>query len=285
MIHKSPSFFYCTNQPVLAMASRFQGSGHVYWSLEERWDSCHFSRRHWRLLLGLQNLGRPTSLQNPLRLRSEHSRRFPLLGEVVTSLCPSRSSSHCLQEVRPSASTMRTNSVIVDQDWSSQISGAITCLRPLAVTRFALDKGADVSWEFLPHTQKVESEYFMLSLKKMVTKPSPSLLRESLFGQPLGRCKVDAEIFRHWFSVVVTLELSGSVKKFWSLGPTPRFQFNCPGVWPGWGDVLRPSNNSTEQTKLKAIPDSSSGTYVSNFQDNLWGVPVPQFGLSFLPAK
>lgn len=165
--------------------------------------------------LAFKDLGPPTSPQNPLRLRSERSGRFSLLGGVIMSLGPSRSSSQCLRhEVRPSESTVRTNSVTADQAWPSQTSGASTCLRPLAATRLALGKGASVSWESLPHTQKVESEYFMLSLKKMVTRPFPSLLRESLFGHPLGRCKVDAGIFRHWFSVVVTLELSRSVKKF-----------------------------------------------------------------------
>lgn len=166
--------------------------------------------------LAFKDLGPPTSPQNPLRLRSERSGRFPLLGGVVMSLGSSRSSSQCLrQEVRPSESTVRTNSVTADQDWPSQTSGTIiTCVRPLAATRLALGKGAGVSWESLPHTQKGESEYFVLSLKKMVTRPSPSLLRESLFGHPLGRCKVDAGIFRHWFSVMVTLELSRSIKKF-----------------------------------------------------------------------
>lgn len=172
--------FHCTNQPWVAMASRLPGSGCVHRSLEERLSSCYCPRKALLYLQGcclaFKDLGPPTSAQNPLRLRSGCSGRFPLLGGVVMSLGPARSSSQCLrQEVRPSGFTMRTSSVTADRDWSSQISGAVTCLRPLAATRFALDKGAGVSWEFHPHTQKAESEYFTLSLKKMVARPSPSL--------------------------------------------------------------------------------------------------------------
>lgn len=146
------------------------------------------------------------------------------------SLGPARSSSQCLrQEVRPSEFTVRTNSATADQDWPSQISGAATCLRPLAATHLALDKGAGVSWEFHPHTQKAESEYFMLSLK-MVTRPSPSLLRENLFGRPLGRCKVDTGIFRHWFSVVVTLGIARERKEILKPEPQPKIPISLP-----WG--------------------------------------------------
>lgn len=73
---------------------------------------------------------------------------------------------------------------------------------PLAAICFTLHKGPGVSWEFHPYPQKVENEYFTLSLKKMATRPS-ALLREGVFGHPLGRGKVDTGIFRHWFSVVV----------------------------------------------------------------------------------
>lgn len=99
----------------------------------------------------------------------------------------------------------------------------------------ALDKGAGVSWEFHPHTQEAESEYFTLSLTKMVARASPSLLRESLLGYPLGRCQVDAGIFRHWFSVVVTLGIARERKEILKPGPQPNSNLTALGFGLGKG--------------------------------------------------
>lgn len=127
--------FYCTNQPVLANGKQTPGLGCVHWSLEERLSSCHFPRRAVLWLQGfLPGLQRPGS--SHLRSKSSEAEvwafgKISIVGGGIMSLCPSRSSSQCLrQEVRPIEFTMRTNSATADQDWPSQISGAITCLSP-----------------------------------------------------------------------------------------------------------------------------------------------------------